>query len=115
MSVCLFEPWEGNDTKTKQRNADLCAPREWVRGLQPRRTHTTTCSLTLAPGKERHTQGEMLIRVPLGSVDSSHAGQNVTLSHYSRLQPLAKQLPAASLRHTKVPAWLAWNLDGGAT
>ena len=48
-------------------------------------------------------------------MDSSHAGHNLTLSVYSRLQPLANQLPAACLRHTKVPSPLAWNFDGGAT
>ena len=48
-------------------------------------------------------------------MDSSHAGHNLTLSDYSHLQPLANQLPAACLRHTKVPAQLAWNLDGGAS
>ena len=34
---------------------------------------------------------------------------------YSCLQPLANQWPEACLRHTKVPAQLTWNLDGGAT
>ena len=86
---------------------------------QPRPTHITTRSLTLAPGKERHTRryGETLISVPLGSgfVDSNHAGHNLTLRDYSHLQPLANQLPAACLRHTKVPTPLAWNLDGGST
>ena len=48
-------------------------------------------------------------------MDSNHAGHNLTLRDYSHLQPLANQLPAACLCHTKVPTPLAWNLDGGST
>ena len=80
------------------------------------RTHTTTHSLTLALGKQQHTRRNADPCPPRERVRGLMPRRTqLHLSDYSCLQPLANQLPAASLRHTKVPAQLAWNLDGGAT
>ena len=93
-----------NDTKPKQQNADPYPPREWVLGLRPRRTHTTT------PDTHNHVQPNSspgkgaTHRAKHWSVSPSGAGE----------WTLANQWPAACLRHTKVPAQLAWNLDRGA-
>ena len=83
---------------------------------QPRPTHITTRSLTLAPGKERHTRRNADQCPPRERVRGLQPRRTqLNLSEYSHLQPLANQLPAACLRHTKVPTPLAWNLDGGST
>ena len=86
-----LEPWERNNTKTKQRNADPCPPRERVCGLQPRRTHTTTPDTHNHAG---HTQPRRTHTTTCSLTDRTHKAKrrSVSPSGVRGLQPRRTQL-----------------------